>query len=110
MNSLDKTSMNECEDESLFSPETEAQNTQPIQASDQSSFPGSLQADGDKMLRTVIYRSIKTVVFSNKLNLLMPFGPLAILVNKLTGNHVSSRSPSVLFWIAVQICFVNLLI
>ncbi|KAF3453249.1 hypothetical protein FNV43_RR03689 [Rhamnella rubrinervis] len=88
MNSLDKRSMNECEDESLFSPvETEAQKTELIQAADQRSFPGRLQADGDKMLWTVIYRSIKTVVFSNKLNLLMPFGPLAILVNKLTGHH-----------------------
>ncbi|KAL3008318.1 hypothetical protein AAZX31_07G025300 [Glycine max] len=34
----------------------------------------------------MIYRSIQVVVFSNKLNLLMPFGPLAILVQKLTGH------------------------
>ncbi|GMY30764.1 vacuolar cation/proton exchanger 5 [Fagus crenata] len=32
----------------------------------------------------VVYTSIKTVVFSNKLNLLIPFGPAAILVQKLT--------------------------
>ncbi|XP_020216289.1 vacuolar cation/proton exchanger 5 [Cajanus cajan] len=33
-----------------------------------------------------ICRSIQVVVFSNKLNLLMPFGPLAILVQKFTGH------------------------
>lgn len=93
MSSLDKKSMNEFEDENLFSPETDAQKTQPIQVVEQRSFPGRLQANGDKMRRTVIFRSIKTVVFSNKLNLLIPFGPLAILVNKLTGHHVSSSSP-----------------
>ncbi|KAG5021461.1 hypothetical protein JHK82_017362 [Glycine max] len=37
-------------------------------------------------LAGMIYRSIQVVVFSNKLNLLMPFGPLAILVQKLTGH------------------------
>ncbi|KAL5160482.1 Vacuolar cation/proton exchanger 5 [Glycine soja] len=40
-------------------------------------------------LAGMIYRSIQVVVFSNKLNLLMPFGPLAILVQKLTGHLVS---------------------
>ncbi|XP_040990614.1 vacuolar cation/proton exchanger 5-like isoform X2 [Juglans microcarpa x Juglans regia] len=39
------------------------------------------------MSRTLVYKSIKTVVFSSKLNLLIPFGPLAILVEKLTGHH-----------------------
>ncbi|KAK4575494.1 hypothetical protein RGQ29_026454 [Quercus rubra] len=32
----------------------------------------------------VVYKSIRTVVFSNKLNLLLPFGPAAILVQELT--------------------------
>ncbi|XP_018825878.1 vacuolar cation/proton exchanger 5-like isoform X2 [Juglans regia] len=39
------------------------------------------------MSRTLVYKSIKTVVFSSKLNLLIPFGPLAILVEKLAGHH-----------------------
>lgn len=43
-------------------------------------------------LGSIIYRSIRLVVFSNRLNLLMPFGPLAILVEKLTGHHVSCSS------------------
>ena len=37
----------------------------------------------------MIYRSIRVVLLSSKLNLLMPFGPLAILVQILTGHHVS---------------------
>ncbi|KAL2332877.1 hypothetical protein Fmac_014090 [Flemingia macrophylla] len=39
-----------------------------------------------KTLLCNFYRSIQVVVFSNKLNLLMPFGPLAILVQKFTGH------------------------
>ncbi|KAL2619339.1 hypothetical protein AAZV13_08G300300 [Glycine max] len=35
----------------------------------------------------MIYRSIRVVLLSSKLNLLMPFGPLAILVQILTGHH-----------------------
>ncbi|KAH7545460.1 hypothetical protein FEM48_Zijuj01G0096200 [Ziziphus jujuba var. spinosa] len=87
MSSVDKRSMNEFDDENLFSPETDAQKATSTQPTDQRSFPGTLQANGDKMLITLVYKSIKTVVFSNKLNLLMPFGPLAILVLKLTGNR-----------------------
>ncbi|XP_038692469.1 vacuolar cation/proton exchanger 3-like isoform X1 [Tripterygium wilfordii] len=34
-----------------------------------------------------VLNSIKIVVFSTKLNLLIPFGPLAILVDKFIGNH-----------------------
>ncbi|XP_014517617.1 vacuolar cation/proton exchanger 5 isoform X2 [Vigna radiata var. radiata] len=37
-------------------------------------------------LAGIVYRSIRVVIFSNKLNLLMPFGPLAILVQKLTAH------------------------
>jgi len=43
-------------------------------------------------LAGIVYRSIKVVIFSNKLNLLMPFGPLAILVQKLTAHLVSWSS------------------
>lgn len=96
MSSVDKRSMNEFDDESLFSPETDAQKTESIQPTDQNTFPGRLQDNCDKMMMNLVYKSIKTVVFSNKLNLLMPFGPLAILVHKMTGNHVSSRSSLVL--------------
>ncbi|KAK9941111.1 hypothetical protein M0R45_017738 [Rubus argutus] len=72
---------------SILSPETEAQKSQSIQAPGEGSFSGGLQASGDKMWRNVVYRSIRTVVFSNKLNMLMPFGPLAIFVHIFTGHN-----------------------
>lgn len=87
MESIDNGSIHKIEDEILFSPETEAQKSQPIQASGEGSFSGGLQASGDKMWRNVVYRSIRTVVFSNKLNMLMPFGPLAIFVHIFTGHN-----------------------
>ncbi|EEF37767.1 Vacuolar cation/proton exchanger, putative [Ricinus communis] len=37
--------------------------------------------------RNSVLDSIKIVVFSAKINLLMPFGPLAILVDAISGNH-----------------------
>ncbi|KAE9598577.1 putative calcium/proton exchanger [Lupinus albus] len=46
-----------------------------------------LQAAHNETLAAIIYRSIQVVVFSNRFNLLIPFGPLAILVEKLTDHH-----------------------
>lgn len=39
------------------------------------------------MLESFAYKSVKIVIFTNKLNFLMPFGPLAILVDKLAGHN-----------------------
>ncbi|XP_021826810.1 vacuolar cation/proton exchanger 3-like [Prunus avium] len=86
MESLDNSSIHEFEDESLFTPGAEAQKTHSIQAVGECSFSRGSQASGDKVWRNIC-RSIKTVVFSTKLNLLMPFGPLAIFVYKLTGHN-----------------------
>ena len=79
MGSLNGESLHDLDKESLFSPEKEAQN-------ESGSCSGGSRASGNVMLKDV-YKSIKTVVFSNKLNLLIPFGPLAILVKKLSGHH-----------------------
>lgn len=49
-------------------------------------FPGSENCVSQCILRT-IFRSIKIALFSNMLNLLVPFGPSAILVEKLTKNQ-----------------------
>ncbi|KAB2634191.1 vacuolar cation/proton exchanger 5-like [Pyrus ussuriensis x Pyrus communis] len=87
MESLGNGPIHEFEDESLFTPKTEAQKIRSIEAVGECSFSGGSQASGDKVWRNIVYRSIKTVVFSTKLNLLMPFGPLAILVAKLTGHN-----------------------
>ncbi|XVE50942.1 hypothetical protein DITRI_Ditri01bG0203500 [Diplodiscus trichospermus] len=49
--------------------------------------PVSLSDGGRKTIGNAIYKSIKTVVLSKKFNLLIPFGPLAILVQKKTGQN-----------------------
>lgn len=41
------------------------------------------------VIRSKVLSSIKVVVLSTKINLLMPFGPMAILVDKLFHSHVS---------------------
>lgn len=58
------------------------------------SRPGSLPAidfGGSDLLapKNSVFGSIKVVIFSAKINLLMPFGPLAILIDRVYGNHVS---------------------
>ncbi|XP_074372888.1 vacuolar cation/proton exchanger 3-like isoform X1 [Apium graveolens] len=40
-----------------------------------------------RSLLNCIFRSIKIVLFSNKINLLVPFGPLAILVHNVASQH-----------------------
>ncbi|KAK8648720.1 hypothetical protein V6N13_129464 [Hibiscus sabdariffa] len=47
-------------------------------------FSVGLEEGDRKPIGTVIYKSIYTVVLSKKFNLLIPFGPLAILVQKYT--------------------------
>nr|POF01640.1 vacuolar cation/proton exchanger 5 [Quercus suber] len=58
---------------------------EPLERTDESgSLSGGLQGSSILTFMYVVYTSIKTVVFSNKLNLLIVFGPAAILVQKLT--------------------------
>lgn len=80
-------SVHEFEDESLFSPELGVQKMQPNHIAEYGSLSGSFQPTGGKMWRSVTYRSVKIVIFSNKLNLLMLFGPLAILVHIFSGHN-----------------------
>lgn len=61
---------------------------QSINAVEHESLSGRFQFS-NRMLESFAYKSVKIVVFSNKLNFLMPFGPLAILVDKLAGHNVS---------------------
>ena len=94
MGSMENGSVNEFDDESLYSPETEAQKTHSVQVTEPGTNSEGPQVHVEKKkLGNVVYKSIKIVVFSNKLNLLMPFGPLAILVYKMTGHLVSSYWP-----------------
>ncbi|XWS27675.1 hypothetical protein CRYUN_Cryun25bG0001800 [Craigia yunnanensis] len=87
MGSLDDRSMHDLDDEHLNSPEMDAQKTRSTDSNEHVSLSGSLTAGSRKIIRNGVYKSIKTVVFSNKLNLLMPFGPLAILVHKMTSHN-----------------------
>nr|AFD32369.1 CAX2 transporter [Sedum alfredii] len=76
----------EFEDEALFSPEqqgavqkTYSPRVPPLQV--------VVKRIGLTDLKNVVSESVKIVVFSTKLNLLMPFGPLAILVHYLTRHN-----------------------
>lgn len=51
------------------------------------SFSVASHVDGRYMIKNGVHKSIKTVIFSNKLNLLMPFGPIAILVQNTSGHN-----------------------
>lgn len=77
------------EEQNLFSPELSTQKMQLGHISEYGSAPAGFQPGVSKMWRNVVYKSIKIVIFSNKLNLLIPFGPLAIVVHILTGHNVS---------------------
>lgn len=82
-----RRSISEFEDENLFSPETEAD--APHRLSLSAAHIGSLPG-GSRVVYSPtnsVLKSIKIVIFSTKLNLLMPFGPLAILVHKLSGHN-----------------------
>lgn len=98
MGPLDDRTMEDLDDECLFPSEMDAQKTQSVDPNQHISVSGSLPFGGNKMTRNGVYKSIKTVVFSNKLNLLMPFGPLAILVHKMTDSNVSFSFDALFFF------------
>ncbi|KAK6934670.1 Sodium/calcium exchanger membrane region, partial [Dillenia turbinata] len=79
-------SIHEFDDESLFSPEMSAQKPHPGHIAELA-LSGGLQIRDYNSVRTSVLESIHTVIFSNKLNFLMPFGPLAILIHYTTGHN-----------------------
>ncbi|KAK7814784.1 vacuolar cation/proton exchanger 5 [Quercus suber] len=64
--------------------EKHAQKLHPIYTAESGASSGGSRVSSIVTLIYVVYKSIRTVVFSNKLNLLLPFGPAAILVQELT--------------------------
>lgn len=84
--------MRKSEDEVPFGPEINFHPSESTLIDVHESQSRDLQTAHRETLWNIIYRSIRVVVFSNRLNLLMPFGPVAILVEKLTGHHVSCSS------------------
>ena len=65
----------------------------PIHTAKSGSSSGGSQTSSIMTLFYGVYTSIKTVIFPSKLNLLIPFGLAAILVQKLTDQSVSCSSP-----------------
>ncbi|XWS51673.1 hypothetical protein CRYUN_Cryun11dG0003500 [Craigia yunnanensis] len=85
MESLDDRSMDVLDE----SPERDAQQRQRhfVNAVKQQALSVGLSDGGRKTIGNSIYKSIKIVILSKKFNLLIPFGPLAILVQKRTGQN-----------------------
>ncbi|KAG2315629.1 hypothetical protein Bca52824_018751 [Brassica carinata] len=75
-------SLNELEHKSLFRREEEdATQTKVVSLMEQGSISPSFHGHATKSPKNSVVKSIKIVILSNKLNLLLPFGPLAILVH-----------------------------
>ncbi|KAL8507878.1 hypothetical protein ACS0TY_018431 [Phlomoides rotata] len=88
MGSLERKSPPELEGLPLVKPQRNDGNTSPLEITPQSHYVGPRSEDfPSKCILSSIFHSIKIALFSNKLNLLIPCGPLAILVDKLT-NHL----------------------
>ncbi|KAL1204883.1 Vacuolar cation/proton exchanger 2 [Cardamine amara subsp. amara] len=74
-------SVNELEHKALFKREEDATQTKEASLMEQGSCPASFPEHTPKSPKKSVLNSIKIVLFCNKLNLLLPFGPLAILVH-----------------------------
>ncbi|KAM1657545.1 hypothetical protein ACFX1Q_045785 [Malus domestica] len=83
MGSTQSKSVFEFEDQSLVGPEKHSLDEAPLRAL----YSGGANDCCPHVLKNSVADSIRIVVFSAKINLLMPFGPLAIVVDKLTGHH-----------------------
>ncbi|XP_060209451.1 vacuolar cation/proton exchanger 3-like isoform X2 [Lycium barbarum] len=88
MGSSDETAVLQLEDEKLVRLEHLYRKTSSLGTAPKRSSC-DLEADDDsrKSILYSIQRNIKIVFFSNKLNILVPCGPLAILANELTDHH-----------------------
>ncbi|XP_051126097.1 vacuolar cation/proton exchanger 3-like [Andrographis paniculata] len=86
MGSLAGKSELELEDQHLVSSQAIASKTTSLEITLPRSFIGP-DKYGCKCILDTVIRSVKIVLISNKLNLLVPCGPLAILFDKLTNQH-----------------------
>ncbi|KAK0588922.1 hypothetical protein LWI29_007128 [Acer saccharum] len=88
MGSLDKRAALEFEDEGLESPGSIARKKHSFEVGSLSNG-GSDKRSGNLYMssRHGVIESIKIVVLSTKLNILMIFGPIAIIVDKTSGSH-----------------------
>lgn len=96
-------------DESLVSPGPIGRAKPSMDAAPNKSFyADGIEELNFKSISNIVIHSIKVVFFSDKINLLVPFGPLAILVDKLTNHHVSSKY--LYSWASISICFSHLIL
>ncbi|CAA7015448.1 unnamed protein product [Microthlaspi erraticum] len=79
--------VNESEHKSLFRRESDSPQRKAASLMEQGgSFSASFGEGTPKSPKNTVLQSFKIVILSNKLNLLLPFGPLAILLHYLTDN------------------------
>ncbi|XP_068304001.1 vacuolar cation/proton exchanger 3-like [Pyrus communis] len=83
MGSTQPKSVFEFEDQSLVGGEKHSLDEAPLR----DIYSGGANDCCPHVMKNSVVDSIRIVVFSAKINLLMPFGPLAIVVDKLTGHH-----------------------
>ncbi|KAJ4982343.1 hypothetical protein NE237_033180 [Protea cynaroides] len=83
MEPLDERSILEFEDESLGSPDSLAKKAHSLDGNQHGSISED-HSNGNMLNR--VFRSLKIVVFKPKMNLLMPCGPLAVIVHSMTGH------------------------
>ncbi|KAG2246142.1 hypothetical protein Bca52824_085770 [Brassica carinata] len=74
-------SVDEAEHKTLFKLEEDAKQTKEASLMEQGSLSPIFPQHITKSPKNSVLKSIKIVILSNKLNLLLPFGPLAILVH-----------------------------
>lgn len=85
MGSMEPKPAFEYEDQSLVGPDKHSLDEAPLR----SLYSGGPGDCSPQAMGNTVVDSIKIVVFSAKINLLMPFGPLAIVVDKFSGHRVS---------------------
>ncbi|KAG7600654.1 Sodium/calcium exchanger membrane region [Arabidopsis suecica] len=78
--------VNDVEHKSLFRRETDSPQRKAASLMEQGSLSASFRERATKTPMNSVLQSFKIVILSNKLNLLLPFGPLAILLHYLTDN------------------------
>lgn len=87
MGSADGRPEHEFEVETLVSPITLAKNTTGTEGSQTGAISDAQQEYTVKYMKRRLLRSISIVLFTAKINVLMPCGPAAVLIKYLTGHH-----------------------
>lgn len=84
--------LDEFEDESLVSPVAHSRKPSGFEGTHRNSFSVDKQECTVEYLKARFFRSLKIVLFTAKINMLMPCGLVAVLINYITGDHVSLLS------------------